>query len=80
MLEQEQLKIISDCSNRLVQLSLRNEKEEKERREAINKEAVKGREKKEALNNVAKEKHDLADKKVIIFYKSYCVRNYFSAV
>ena len=91
-LEDEQLKILSECSNKLVLLSLRNEKEEKERRELINKDSVKGKEARDALNASAKEKQALADKKVltilllfvgcclIIFFLQICVRPLFISI
>ena len=65
MLQDEQLKIISDCSSRLVTLSLRNEKEEKERREAMSNEAQREKEKREALTSTTQERRASADKKVI---------------
>ena len=71
LLEDEQLKIISDCSNKLVSLSLRNEKEERERRDAVNHESQKGKESRDALSSSAQEKQTIADKKVNIFCKIF---------
>lgn len=68
LLEDEQLKVISECSNKLVSLSLRNEKDERDRRETMNDETRKEKETRDALASAAKEKLKAADKKVSLFY------------
>lgn len=69
-MEDEHLKVMADCANKLVALSQRNERDEKEKKtERITAEKKK-RSNKERLETATKEKHVIADRKVIsLFYK-----------
>ena len=64
VLEDEQLKIISECSNKLVSLSLRIQKEEKDRKDDISLSTKNAVEARESLARSAHEKQMAADKKV----------------
>lgn len=65
MLEAEHLKVISDSSDKLVALSLRYEKEEKDRRHQANLTLKEHRKKKDELNAISTQKQKSADKQVI---------------
>ena len=64
LLEDEQLKILSECSNKLVSLSLRGEKEERDRRDAISNDKRKEQETRDALAHSVQQKQSIADEKV----------------
>ena len=64
LLENEQLKIISECSDKLVDLSLRNEKEEKERKQQRLMQEKKDHTKKKQLDKASDNKQQIADKQV----------------
>lgn len=75
-MEDEQLKIISECSNELVSLSLRNEKEEKQRRELEKNATQKDQEARQTLVTKATRKQFEADKRVMLTFITLFVKKY----